>query len=492
MLALPPASSSSPACSSAAGAFGMDRQQGRPSLGGDELMTRREAISRGLVAVAGLTLLPSVLAACKGSHASPTPMPTPMPSPTPADFLARKLTGNLSVASSFADPPTLDAMKAIDAAFAAETGLAPTLSTIDHGTCADPTIFGTCVGTPGDVLSWYSGFQLRQFAAGGLVVPIDDVWSLVKDNFAPGFAATVTGADGHVYGIPFDYYPWLFFYRKSLWQKKGYEIPGTWDALLALCARMRKDGLNPMAFADKNGWPAMATFDMLNLRLNGYDFHMGLLAGTYKWTDPRVTAVFEAWRKLVPYYPPGSTNLLWQDATASLVNKKAGMLYLGTFMAGQISFVDPSGAALADIDAFPFPFFGNEFDSEKAIEAPADVWIIGANSPTGKADLDNARAYLQFWARGSTQLPMARAYGTIPTARDADLSGLGSLFARSAPFVTQARRITQFMDRDTRYDFVGAGAMQYFLQRVIDDPNQDLAAFEKKIQDFWEGLPPLT
>ena len=262
--------------------------------------------------------------------------------------------------------------------------------------------------------------------------------------------------------------------------------------MLALCARMRKDGLNPIAFADKDGWPAMATFDMLDLRLNGYDFHMGLLTGTYEWTDSRVTAVFEAWRKLVPHYPPGSTNLSWQDATASLVNKKSGMFYFGTFMGSQIAFTDPSGADLADIDVFPFPFFGNEFDIEQAIEAPADVWIIGANSPTGKADLDNARAYLQFWARGSTQLTMAKATGTIPTARDADLSGLGSLLVRSAPFVNQARHITQFMDRDTRPEFAAGNAMPAFLLKFIGDPNQDLAALERTIQDFWDGLPPET
>lgn len=477
----------------------MDRHQGRPSSSGGQLITRREAITRGLIGAAGLAFLPSVLAACNGSPASPTPLRTAIatpgpatPTPSPADFLAGKLSGNLAVASWFSDPPTLTAMTTIDAAFAAETGVSPTLNTIEHGTCADATIFGACVGTPGDVLSWYPGFRMRQFAAQGLVVPIDDVWSLVKENFAPGFAATVTGADGHVYGIPFDYYPWLFFHRKSLWQARGYEIPSTWDALLALCARMRKDGLTPIAFSDKDGWPATATFDVLNLRLNGYDFHMGLLTGKYKWTDPRVTAVFEAWRKLVPYYPPGSTNLLWQDATAGLVNKKAGMFYFGTFMSSQIAFADPSGAALADIDAFTFPFFGNEFDIEKAIEAPADVWIIGAKSPAGKADLDNARAYLQFWARGSTQLPMAKAYGTIPTARDADLSGLGSLFARSAPFSTQAQRITQLMDRDTRPEFAGPDAMQTFLLRFIDDPNQDLAALEKTIQDFWDALPPLV
>ena len=36
----------------------------------------------------------------------------------------------------------------------------------------------------------------------------------------------------------------------------------------------------------------MGTFDILNLRLNGYDFHVDLMAGKEKWTDPKVKAVF--------------------------------------------------------------------------------------------------------------------------------------------------------------------------------------------------------
>ena len=37
---------------------------------------------------------------------------------------------------------------------------------------------------------------------------------------------------------------------------------------------MKTDGLTPIAFADKDGWPAMGTFDIINLRINGYDFHI--------------------------------------------------------------------------------------------------------------------------------------------------------------------------------------------------------------------------
>ena len=44
-----------------------------------------------------------------------------------------------------------------------------------------------------------------------------------------------------------------------------------------------------------DGWPAMGTFDILNMRMNGYEFHIDLMAGKEKWTDPKVKAVFEKW-----------------------------------------------------------------------------------------------------------------------------------------------------------------------------------------------------
>lgn len=483
--------------------WAMDGEHERPPSSAGPLITRRALIANGLSGAAGLALLPSVLAACGASIGSPrraatpvpspsraTPSPLPTPAPTPTDFLAGKLSGSLTVGSLFSDGPTRAAMEAVDAAFAGETGMAPSVNTLEPGTYASATILTAVTRTGGDVVSWYADSGFRQYAKKGLLVPIDDVWALVGARLLPGFAATVTGADGHVYGLPFEYAPWLFFYRKSLWRARGYEIPRSWDALLALCSRMRKDGLTPVAFADKDGWPAEATFDILNLRLNGYDFHIGLLTGTYKWTDSRVARVFEAWRRLIAYSPPNSADMTWQEATASLAKKSAGMFYMGTFISGEIAFKDPSGSVLNDIDVFPFPFFGNEFDVEKAIEAPADVWLIPSQSPSGKANLDNAKAYLQFWARGSTQLSMARAGGMVPTARDADLGGLGPLSARTAPFVAEAQRITQFMDRDTRPDFAGAQGMQGFLLSFIRKPSQDLASLGKAIQDFWDGLPP--
>ena len=56
---------------------------------------------------------------------------------------------------------------------------------------------------------------------------------------------------------------------------------------------MKTDGLTPLAFGDKDGWPAMGTFDILNMRVNGYQYHIELMKGAQKWTDPKTAAVFD-------------------------------------------------------------------------------------------------------------------------------------------------------------------------------------------------------
>ena len=112
--------------------------------------------------------------------------------------------------------------------------------------------------------------------------------------------------DGKKYFIPVYNYPWGFFYRKSVWQKYGYEVPTTFDELKKLAAQMKKDGLIPIAFADKDGWPAMGTFDYLDMRLNGYQFHVDLCAHKESWDQQKVKDVFDNWKSILPYQDPNA------------------------------------------------------------------------------------------------------------------------------------------------------------------------------------------
>jgi multiple sugar transport system substrate-binding protein len=478
----------------------MDGLQNKPGMLTGAQVTRREVLKKGLVGAAGLTVLPAVLAACSTSSSTPTPAPvvTPVPpttgpvtsapaaSPTAATFLG-KLTGTLKVGSNHSDASDLKGMTAINAAFATLTGLTPTMNTVDHGTFQDQ-INNYLNATPDDAFCWFSGYRMRFFADKGLATPLDDVWANVSSNFTAGFANAVVGNDKKVYGIPVDYYPWCVFYRKSVWTAKGYTVPATWNDFLTLCAKMQTDGLTPIAFADKDGWPAMGTFDILDLRLNGYDFHVGLMTGANKWTDPKVTTVFQTWAKLIPYYTKGYAGLTWQQACDTLVRKTAGMYFLGLFMTGEVATVDST--AVADIDFFPWPFFGNTYDAEQSLDAPIDIMMVSAKSPSLQADLVNAKAYMEFWSKGSTQMLMYQANnGFIPTASDADTTKLDVLTQKAVQIVSKAQKITQFLDRDTRPDFAGANSMQSFLLKFLNKPDQDLTAFQKSIQDFWDALP---
>nr|WP_284289893.1 extracellular solute-binding protein [Angustibacter aerolatus] len=101
---------------------------------------------------------------------------------------------------------------------------------------------------------------MRFFASKNLAGDISDVWQGTS-GFSDALKAASTGDDGKQYFVPFTNYPWAMYYRPSLWKKNGYEVPKTLDDLTALGAQMKKDGLTPIAFGDKDGWPAMGTFD---------------------------------------------------------------------------------------------------------------------------------------------------------------------------------------------------------------------------------------
>ena len=213
--------------------------------------------------------------------------------------------------------------------------------------------------------------------------------------------------------MPIDSYPWVVLYRKSLFEEKGYTVPKTWDEFVTLAKKIQADGLIPIAFADKDGWPAMGTFDILNMRLNGYKFHVDLLAGKEKWTDPKVQAVFAKWQELLPYTQPDPLGRTWQEGAQTWANNKAAMYFLGTFASQQVAPED-----LADVDFFPFPTLGTEFDGEMGIDAPVDAWILSKapkNIPAAEAMLacfGTAEAQLAFLGKDQSQIPAAKVTDT--------------------------------------------------------------------------------
>ena len=284
-------------------------------------------------------------------------------------------------------------------------------------------------------------------------MPIDDVWAKVKGNYTEGFANSVVGNDGKVYGIPVDYYPWAVFYRKSVFADKGYTVPTTWDDLKALCTKMQADGLTPIAFGDKDGWPAMGTFDILNLRLNGYDFHVDLMAGKEKWTDPKVTTVFQKWAEIVPYHAKDYAGLTWQNAADTLVQKKSGMYLLGPVRLGRSSRRPRTGGPRRP-RLLPVPDPRDRSTTPRgALDAPIDTFMISAKSPNLAAETGRGQGVHGVLGEGldpaASCSRTSRARSRRPrTPTPARYSALQKKAVADRQQGDQ--QITQFLDRDTR------------------------------------------
>ena len=443
-----------------------------------------------------LATLAIIVSACSGS-ATPTPAAPSAAAPSAAASAEASMAPSAAPSAASLGATTLgsnesDAVpKAAVAALAdycqTQAGITITVNTTSHNTFQNQ-ISSYLQGKPDDVAKWFAGNRLRFFAAQGLLTPIDDVWAQIGANYTDAFKTASTGADGHQYFVPIINYPWVVQYRKSLWTAKGYTVPTTIADFITLAKKMQADGLVPLAFGDKDGWPAMGTFDILNMRMNGYDFHVALMAGTEKWTDPKVKAVFQEWANLLPYFQQGAPGRTWQDAAnAALVPDAsgkyvAGMYFLGTFAgAGQVPKAD-----LTDVGMFTFPTLGTAYDSENAMDAPIDGFMLTAHP----ANVAAAKAFLACIGTSGAQKAFTAVSGDIAAVKNADTSGYTPFQVDEAKIIAGAGKIAQFLDRDARSDFAGPSGMQGFLLSFLNNPSQDLDKFLSGIQSYYDSLPP--
>ncbi|MBT8225612.1 MAG: carbohydrate ABC transporter substrate-binding protein [Dactylosporangium sp.] len=358
-----------------------------------------------------------------------------------------------------------------------ESELNVKINTVDHNTFQE-NINRYLQATPDDVFTWFAGFRMQFFAAQHLATDVSDVWSDIGGSFSDAFKQASTGQDGKQYFVPFYLYPWAVFYRKSLFQARGYEIPKTWDEYQALAARMQADGLAPIAMGNKDGWPAMGTFDYLNMRLNGYEFHVDLLAGREPWDSPKVKQVFGLWTELLPFTQAGANGRTWQEAAQSLVAKEAGMYLLGMFVGQQF----PEGADYDDLSYFPFPTI-TEANGQDAVEAPIDGFMISSKAK----NVDGAKRLLRYLATPEAQNAyLASDPNNIACNTEASTSGYNALQGKAVELVSGAKHISQFLDRDTRPDFASTvmiPSLQTFLNnpRDIDGLCQQIEAQKKSI-----------
>jgi multiple sugar transport system substrate-binding protein len=329
-------------------------------------------------------------------------------------------------------------------------------------------------GEAPDVAFWYAGERMRYFVERGFLEDISDVWA--KGTAKQDMASTVgsISVDGKQYGVPYTYYNWGIYYRKDLFEKAGITTPpANWAEFLAACQKLKDSGVAPIVIGSKALWPTAGWFDYLNMRINGLDFHMQVMAGKVPYTDPKVKEVFKHWQELVKngYFVENHAAYTWQESQPLLYQGKGAMYLIGNFITPEF----PADVR-QKMGFFQFPEITPGVP--KFEDAPTDTVHI----PSRAKNKARAREFMAFMMRADVQTKLNAASKQVPTHKDAQVSNDPFLQAGYS-MLRQAAGTAQFYDRDTDPTMAQDG-MKGFQEFMInpDRADQVLEQLEGKRQ----------
>lgn len=309
-----------------------------------------------------------------------------------------------------------------------------------------------------DLANWYAGNRMAPFVNAGLFEDVSDLWAKEGLNESFQSAAASMTINGKKWGLPYSYYQWGVYYRKDIFARLKIAEPKTWDELLKACATLKANKITPFAIGTKATWTTGGWFDYLNMRVNGYEFHMDLTAGKVPYTDKRVEAVFDKWDDLTKpgYYLANHASYQWQEALPAFVKGEAAMYLMGNFAVAPMK---EAGLKETQLGFMQFPEITKGLPM--AEDAPTDSIHIPAKAKN-KVD---ARRFLAYMARPEVQSEMNTILGQLPVNKNAKMPDDPYLKA-GFTMLSKAYALGQFYDRDAPAEMAKAG-MDGFQQYML-------------------------
>tara|TARA_R110002072_G_scaffold121180_5_gene254641 strand:+ start:136 stop:1404 length:1269 start_codon:yes stop_codon:yes gene_type:complete len=327
-----------------------------------------------------------------------------------------------------------------------------------------------------DVATWYAANRMRPYVEAGLFEDVSDLWE--EDMFKEDLAST-KGAmtiDGKQWGVPYTYYQWGVYYREDIFKELGLTEPTTWAEEKANCAKIVESTRACYTIGTKFLWTAGGWFDYMNMRTNGFDFHMQLLQGDASWESDEVRATFSNWKELIDMggFIANHQTYSWQEALPFMVNGEAAAYLMGNFAVAPLR---EAGLSDDQIDFYQFPSINP--DVALAEDAPTDTFHI----PSNAKNKDAAREFLRFAASAEEQtiINAGDALGQLPVNAKASVDDDEFLNQGFTMLSTNSPGgVAQFFDRDAPAEMAKV-AMEGFQEFMVKPEELDkiLAKLER-------------
>lgn len=247
----------------------------------------------------------------------------------------------------------------------------------------------------------------------------------------PVLAKVVDGAKnavtykGKIYALPMDVAGIGIIYNKDIFNKYGLKPPQTFNALRAVCAKLKKNKVTPFASMFKPNWSLGHFLSMVHTTLAGpkvLPWIESMNAGKGSFADPvNIKQVF----RMLDFYKansdPKAAEFDWNEQQASFAKGEAAMMVQGLWSYGAAIGTNPK----LKCGFVPFPCTNNAKDTKLFADVDSTMGLAASSSPE-KAKA--AKVFLEWLGTPEAIKMWVEKCKLVPTFKGADVKAMDAPF----------------------------------------------------------------
>jgi alpha-glucoside transport system substrate-binding protein len=277
----------------------------------------------------------------------------------------------------------------------------------------------------------------------------------------------------------------LVWYSTDVFEEGGYEIPETWEDMVALSDEMVADGVTPWCIgiesSDATGWVATDWIEDIMLRLHGEDVYDDWVTNDVPFNSPEVQEAIEGYLDPIWF----ADDFVF-GGTANILQTSFGDSVLGVFdgtcaMHRQASFIEgffPDGEEVGDnIDFFYLPQI-----EEAGVGEPV---LIAGDLAVAYTDNPDLETFFQYFSQPESGEPWGAEGAWLSPFVDFDSSTYADESLAAQGEIVADADFARFDGSDMMPGGVGAGAFWSEMVNYIQSGGEDLESRLEAIDAAW-------
>ena len=238
-------------------------------------------------------------------------------------------------------------------------------------------------GMPDVVSIWGQPAFLDEVVDAGVLAELDQS-DYTDYKFVEGSLDGYT-YDGKLYGLPRNTDVQCIFYNEKMFKDNNWEVPSTYDELIALAGKIKDAGIIPMAMDGGDGWPMAVYLSDVLYKLVGSDYQ-NVVSNAVKngdFTDANIKKATELLKEAADagLFQNGYDSQDYGTAMNLFTNGQAAMFYMGSWESSMALNPDIPDDVKNNIRAFTMPIVeGGKASATDILAWNGGGYAVSANS----------------------------------------------------------------------------------------------------------------